>query len=141
MPFDSGVTNEHLNTSYTLLPRYLNRAANYSTFAVGKWHLGANTVAATPQGRGFSQHIGYWSGAEDYTTHTVNNGVFDFQEGLAPAVRFNGTYSTEIFAAEAVRILEEHASSKTTQPLFLYLAFQNVHWCVVRRGCFQSGDS
>jgi hypothetical protein len=30
MPFNGG-TNDHLNTSYTLLPTYLKRAANYST--------------------------------------------------------------------------------------------------------------
>ncbi len=36
MPFDGGVTAEHLDTSFTLLPRYLKRAANYSTHLVGK---------------------------------------------------------------------------------------------------------
>ena len=33
MPFDSGVTNEHLDARYTLLPRYLQRAANYVSLA------------------------------------------------------------------------------------------------------------
>ena len=41
MPFDSGVTNEALDPAYTLLPRYLKRAANYSTHLVGKYHIGA----------------------------------------------------------------------------------------------------
>lgn len=36
MPFDHGVTNEHLDARYTLLPRYLQRSANYTTHAVGK---------------------------------------------------------------------------------------------------------
>lgn len=36
MPFDSGVTNERLDPAYTLLPRYLQRAANYQAHAVGK---------------------------------------------------------------------------------------------------------
>jgi len=37
MPFDGGVTNEALDARFTLLPRYLKRAANYSTHLVGKW--------------------------------------------------------------------------------------------------------
>lgn len=41
-------------------------ARAFACSAVGKWHLGANTVEATPVGRGFSSHTGYWSGAEDY---------------------------------------------------------------------------
>ena len=36
MPFDKGVTNEALDTRFTLLPRYLKRAANYSSHLVGK---------------------------------------------------------------------------------------------------------
>ena len=38
--------------------------------AVGKWHIGANTVEATPVGRGFKSHQGYWSGAEDYVRYS-----------------------------------------------------------------------
>lgn len=41
MPFDHGVTNEALNTSFTLLPRYLSRAANYTSHLVGKWLVAA----------------------------------------------------------------------------------------------------
>lgn len=37
MPFDGGVTNEALDARFTLLPRYLKRASNYSTHLVGKW--------------------------------------------------------------------------------------------------------
>lgn len=36
MPFDGGVTNEALDARFTLLPRYLKRAANYSSHLVGK---------------------------------------------------------------------------------------------------------
>lgn len=125
MPFDGGVTNEHLNTSYTLLPRYLQRAAGYTSHLVGKWHLGANTLNATPVGRGFESAYGYWSGAEDYETHTVG-GVYDMQDDLTPDVSANGTFSTRIFAQKAREIISAHNS--TSAPLFLYLAFQNVHW-------------
>lgn len=137
MPFDSGVTNEHLDASYTLLPRYLQRAANYSTHAVGKWHLGANAQNATPMGRGFLSHLGYWSGAEDYQEHSVrvtvgpsrDHTVYDFQDGLTPRADLNGTWSTQVFAAQAVALIAAQAAlGADAPPLFLYLAFQNVHW-------------
>jgi hypothetical protein len=57
-------------------------------------------------------HLGYWSGAEDYTAHTVNaknpagdRNVFDFQEGLAPRTDLNGSWSTGVFAARAVSLI------------------------------------
>ena len=137
MPLDSGVTNEALDASYTLLPRYLKRAANYSCHAVGKWHLGANALNATPTGRGFDSHLGYWSGAEDYTAHTVgvtvgpskNHMVYDFQDGLTPRVDLNGSWSTEVLASRAVGVIAAQAAlGAGAPPLFLYLAFQNVHW-------------
>lgn len=128
MPFDHGVTNEHLNLSYSLLPRYLSNCCNYSTRAVGKWHIGANTVGATPCGRGFDSHFGYWSGAEDYINHTVGN-VFDFVNDLTPDVNADGDYSTSLFAARAVEIIETQAAAgPSAPPMFLYLAFQNIHW-------------
>ena len=48
MPFDGGVTNEHLNTSYTLLPRYLQRAANYSSHLVGKVRCALQRLVRAP---------------------------------------------------------------------------------------------
>ena len=66
MPFDSGVTNEALDPAYTLLPRYLSRAANYSAHLVGKWHCGANERNATPVGRGFRSSFGYLGAVNDY---------------------------------------------------------------------------
>lgn len=36
MPFDHGLTNEHLDLRFTLLPHYLKAAANYSAHMVGK---------------------------------------------------------------------------------------------------------
>ena len=132
MPFDSGVTNEALDPAYTLLPRYLKRAANYSTHLVGKWHAGANARNATPVGRGFDSAYGYWSGAEDYETHSVTaqkRSVYDLQDDLHADVAANNTFSTGLFAARAVALLEaQGAAGPDAPPLFLYLAFQNVHW-------------
>ena len=132
MPFDGGVTNEALDPRFTLLPRYLARAANYSTALIGKYHIGANTRNATPVGRGFDSAYGYWSGAEDYETHSVTAGgrsVYDMQDDLAADVAANGTFSTALFAARAEALIAaQGAAGADARPLFLWLAFQNVHW-------------
>lgn len=38
-----------------------------------------------------------------------------------------GSYSTNLYTAAAVDVVRLHAASKSTQPLFLYLAYQAVH--------------
>jgi arylsulfatase A-like enzyme len=136
LPFSHGVGQEHLQLNYTLLPTFLARAANYTSHIVGKWHLGANTVSATPTGRGFETYTGYWCGALDYETHQVSGAnstmVYDFHnttrtsdEALTEAY---GTFSTTVFSAAAERIIHDHASRADGRPLFLFLAWQNIHW-------------
>jgi hypothetical protein len=85
-------------------------------------------MSATPVARGFSSAYGYWSGAEDYETHTVS-GVYDLQDNLTPDVSANNSFSTVHFAAHAEAIIAaQGAAGAGAAPLFLYLAFQNVHW-------------
>ena len=43
------------------------------------------------------------------------------------AYEFAGTYSTLIYAARAVAVIERHAASAEARGLFVYLAFQAVH--------------
>lgn len=51
------------------------------------------------------------------------------QDNLTPDVSANGTFSTRIFAQKAVDLIAaQGAAGPAAPPLFLYLAFQNVHW-------------
>ena len=43
----------------------------YKSVAIGKWHLGSHRRAYTPTMRGFSSHLGYWTGRIDYYDHTA----------------------------------------------------------------------
>ncbi len=58
-----------------LMPQFLNQL-NYSSHAVGKWHLGMHRKEYTPTNRGFKTHCGYWGGKEDYFDHSNLAKVF-----------------------------------------------------------------
>ena len=109
----------------TFLPERL-RTAGYATHAVGKYHLGACDARYLATFRGFDSYFGYLAGAEDYYEHAGDFRAGD-TPGEAPACAgraLDGQYSTTLFSAEADRVIRAHNASV---PLFLYVAFQNVH--------------
>ena len=95
--------------------------AGYQTFMVGKWHLGAVGDEFSPQSRGFDHFYGFRGGAIDYYTHTAQ-GQLDWQRNGKPLEESG--YSTDLFAAEVVRLIERRERSK---PVFLYVAFNAPH--------------
>lgn len=112
-----------------LLPEHL-RALGYRTHAVGKWHLGHYRAAYTPERRGFDSHLGYWTGHQDYFDHTADErGGYglDMRRGMQVAHDLTGQYTTDVLAAESVRLIAEHRRTNRTAPLFLYVAHAAVH--------------
>ena len=139
------------------LPQILLQRANYTTHAVGKWHVGHSMWEQTPTYRGFESFYGFYTGGEDYFTHSTGNGGgydlrYDSKEycgfNCSQIVNERGNYSTHVFTREAIRIIRDYhiqtntrtaATPKkmtkeerkdedtTTKPLFLYLAYQAVH--------------
>ena len=63
MPFAQG-TALRLNLSYTLLPELL-KSRGYTTWHLGKWHLGFKSRAYLPSSRGFDRSFGYYCGIMD----------------------------------------------------------------------------
>ena len=134
--------------SMTGLGRVLQRAG-YSTHAVGKWDAGMATPQHTPRGRGFDTSLVYYNHENDYWTRQqggcITNitdpetgkerarhvGCIDLWSDDGPAHAVNAsageTYEEYIFKAEALRVLDRHASSKTAAPLFLYYAAHVAH--------------
>ncbi|XP_046544579.1 arylsulfatase J-like, partial [Haliotis rubra] len=106
--------------------------AGYSTYAVGKWHLGFYKNAYIPNNRGFDSFYGYLSGSENYYTHNhcdnhVANTSYcghDLRDNTKPVFTENGHYSTHLFTEKAIDIINKHDKSK---PFFLYLAYQSTH--------------
>ena len=117
----------------------LRDQAHYATHQLGKWHLGLARQAFTPAGRGFDTSVGYLSGSEEHFTHAKGmeackatlplNCTYkcatDFWNTAAPATGYDGVYSANVYASEAVKIID--AAATTTTPFFIYLAFANTH--------------
>ena len=65
-----GAAAAALPLNFKLMPEYLNDLG-YHSVMVGKWHLGSSRAVYTPTRRGFTSHVGYWTGHEDYYDHTA----------------------------------------------------------------------
>ncbi|GBG25001.1 Arylsulfatase B [Hondaea fermentalgiana] len=118
------------------LPEKL-KEVGYKTHMIGKWHLGHHKWGYTPNYRGFDTYYGYYTGGGDYYMGLCDTQRLWFQylDAKKPkcsdepsCVRIpweaQGRYSTEVFGEKAVEIIDNH---NTSEPLFLYLAFQAVH--------------
>eukprot|EP01084_Bolivina_argentea_P014017 26223_1 len=121
------------NTKY--LPLILREYANYTTHAVGKWHCGYYKWRCTPTFRGYESFFGYYTGGEDHYSHTIGK-IYDFHLengincGKNCSVHYTsafGHYATYYFTDQATEIIKNHSRSDSGRPLFLYLAYQNVH--------------
>ena len=95
--------------------------AGYQTALVGKWHLGHADKKYWPQNRGFDSFYGNLVGEVDYFTKE-RGGVIDWQRD-GKFFKEEGYY-TDLVGNEAVRIIENHNSSK---PLLLYVTFLSPH--------------
>jgi arylsulfatase A-like enzyme len=139
-------SNVGLPLDEEILPQILHRAG-YQSHAVGKWHIGMSKWEQTPTFRGFQSFFGFYLGGQDYFSHireTAYDMHFDKQPNCGPGcsqvVDERGNYSTHVFTREAIRVIQDFASTPNEkanknakkvqvqeQPLFLYLAYQAVH--------------
>ena len=110
------------------------KRANYTTHAVGKWHIGHSTWNQTPTFRGFETFFGFKMEGEDYFTH-MDGKATDLRwesrencgEGCSEVVDERGNYSTHVFTRRAIDVLDNYTKGQQDKPLFLYLAYQAVH--------------
>ncbi|XP_055526842.1 arylsulfatase B-like [Wyeomyia smithii] len=117
-----------LGLDQKLMPQYFQEAG-YKTRLVGKWHLGFFQKAYTPTQRGFESHFGYVGPYIDYWDHSLqmsNSSTrgLDIRRDLEVDYTVNGTYATDLFNSEAVRIVKDH---NRTDPLFLVLTHLAPH--------------
>jgi len=103
-----------------ILPQYL-KELNYSTYLLGKWHLGSYIPEYFPTRRGFDYFYGYLTGGIGYWDHT-HGGGHDWQRNEV-GLREDG-YATQLIKNDTLRIIENH---DFTNPIFLNVNFGAPH--------------
>eukprot|EP00045_Choanoeca_perplexa_P015298 m.190352 g.190352 ORF g.190352 m.190352 type:complete len:575 (-) comp16939_c0_seq1:63-1787(-) len=131
--YDMNQDLNHCTQNFTLLPQLL-KDNGYATHAIGKYDIGFLQRQCTPTYRGYDSFYGYYTACQhDYWTHGSGGGseacgCTDFSdnegESLQGAKGVNGTYNRNLFSQRAVDIIYNHDMET---PLFLYVAFMNVH--------------
>jgi arylsulfatase A-like enzyme len=100
------------------------RAAGYSTWMVGKWHLGS-TERFTPLDRGFDHFFGFYGGGHFYLPEANQKGEYAASIWRDREAVREARYLTDAFGEEAAAFVERQRGA--SQPFFLYLAFNAVH--------------
>lgn len=104
------------------------KEAGYFTAIVGKWHCGEWLPEHLPMGQGFMHQYGFYAWGIDYFTKTIVHNaparfaVYDWHRNQKPLNEAG--YSTDLFAAEAERVIANQTPDK---PFFLYVPFNAVH--------------
>lgn len=106
--------------------------ANYTSIAIGKWHLGAHP-SLRPLNRGFDAFFGFLSGGHSYFPE-----LWTFADEYALSSQFDGyhtkllrnnsriaekEYLTDALSREAVNYIEQYKDT----PFFMYLAYNAPH--------------
>ena len=101
----------------------LLQASGYSTYHVGKWHVGGvaqKNERNHPLNRGFDRAYGTGAGGNHFTL-----GLYDDRKYMKAPDDF---YSTDAFADRAVDFIRDHRRQHTEGPFFLHLCFTAPHF-------------
>jgi len=106
---------QHNWPSEDVLPRLLTESG-YKTYIVGKWHNGKKTLL-NAFSKGGSVYMGGMANHADFQVQDLNEGE------LSPK-RDAGGFSSEVFANEAVKFIN---NASKDEPYFLYVAMMAPH--------------
>ena len=130
--FQGPVYQGYLNDKCVTIPEILGNNG-YSTYMVGKWHMGTEEVA-WPGNRGFNHYFGIHNWVDSYYRVLPDCEIYEDGKlvmkptGKKDVQQPNGKewYTTEVFTNKALEYLQ---SCKTEQnPFFLYMAYNAPHW-------------
>lgn len=129
--YETGCENGagHMHESYATLAEIL-KEYDYSTFAVGKWHLTCNNSSAGPYNqwpiaRGFDRYYGILSGEDDqYHPQLL---VRDNSYVDPPNSCRERYHLSEDLTDNAIAYIYEQKNNYPDKPFFLYLAYGATH--------------
>ncbi|MDA0336688.1 MAG: sulfatase-like hydrolase/transferase [bacterium] len=111
----------YLHQDAVTLPSMLQRAG-YDTSLIGKWHLGLDPESH-PCRRGFDHFHGFLGDMmDDYLTHRRHD--INYMQFAQQEIDPEG-HATDLFTDWAIQYIRQRES--TTQPFFLYLAYNAPH--------------
>ena len=104
-------------------------------YSVGKWNLGLHELSYTPTSRGFQTSYGILSVGCDlfdqraFTVQCFDESipVRDHWVNDSYAEIPLGTYNEQRYTSAATRIIDNHAKTKRSRPMFMYIASQATH--------------
>ncbi|WFS12270.1 sulfatase-like hydrolase/transferase [Rhodococcus aetherivorans] len=120
-----------LDGEYTGIAELLSDA-DYSTYQVGKWHLG-DAPEQTPRALGFEQNFTLYDGAASHYADKLRHAPREVEPVDTVLYERNGHpvedlrddfYSTHAYTDEMLRMIDEGRDSR---PFFGYLAYSAVH--------------
>lgn len=116
-----------LDRKLKIIPEYL-KEMGYSTYAIGKWHLGHNDKKFLPHNRGYDYYYGNVTGCVHHYDHHSGNGgtlpeaqIHDFMENGKP--KYHKGHFCDLFTNKCLDIIEENKNNK----FFIYLAYNSPH--------------
>ena len=150
-PRMSVFTTDGMRTTEVLIAEEF-RAVGYSTYHVGKWHVGFASRRYWPSRRGFDSSYGYLAlaylfhytkhGARDATRESYRDGFIDLWANESsvslPAELDTSVHSVDLMQAKAEEMLRNHTlwfgadisdreDASPHRRFFLYYAMQNPH--------------
>ncbi|XP_055357297.1 arylsulfatase J-like [Paramacrobiotus metropolitanus] len=124
-----------LDLNERTLPQLLKKLG-YSTYGIGKWHLGHHKLDYYPVRRGFDSWFGFMGADIDYFNYTTGYpGLFNGEMGrdmvrnTEPVLNITGMYSTDLFAEEAEKVILQ---AENNVPYFIYFAPNAPHVATYR---------
>jgi arylsulfatase A-like enzyme len=88
----------------------------YSTFSIGKWHLGGEGYL--PENQGFDVNVGGWERGSP-----IGGYYYPWKNPKLPKVP-KGTYLTDYLTTRAIDLIKKRDKAK---PFFMYMSFYTVH--------------
>lgn len=116
-------TGDVILPEHTTLPEYL-QSKGYQTYAIGKWHNDKASFARSYSG-GAALYFGGMHFPEDGGQEHPQYVNFDPSGQYREANKRANTYSSELYANEAISFLNKSEPSK--KPFYLYVAFTSPH--------------